>query len=414
LSVDHIKSTFNALRRNKETGAIIWEEQVLLKVPDMVKKEQKTVELEHLIEISRYYGNDPDFVIAGGGNTSYKDDTRIWIKASGIPLAGISEKEFVCLSREKLGRIGSALYNEDPFTREQEVKRDLNEAIISPQNLRPSVETSLHNLIGYSYVVHTHPTLVNGLMCSNRARDEVEARFGAEALYVEYTDPGFSLFKKVQERIAIYQGQHGTVPRIIFLQNHGVFVGADTIAEIRSLYESIDRKIHHGGEISWPLCNPEPFESETTRAIGNHFLERGMASRSIRCELVDHFTESLDRYLSVSRPLAPDIIVYCKSNYLFLGRGLDPDLAIAACEKFEATHGHYPKVILEEHGGLIAVEENPRSVENIINVFTGMMKISYLAENFGGPHFLTAGQVRFIDDWEVENYRREVARGTGS
>jgi ribulose-5-phosphate 4-epimerase/fuculose-1-phosphate aldolase len=254
LSVDHIKSTFNALRRNKETGAIIWEEQVLLKVPDMVKKEQKTVELEHLIEISRYYGNDPDFVIAGGGNTSYKDDTRIWIKASGIPLAGISEKEFVCLSREKLGRIGSALYNEDPFTREQEVKRDLNEAIISPQNLRPSVETSLHNLIGYSYVVHTHPTLVNGLMCSNRARDEVEARFGAEALYVEYTDPGFSLFKKVQERIAIYQGQHGTVPRIIFLQNHGVFVGADTIAEIRSLYESIDRKIHHGGEISWPCA----------------------------------------------------------------------------------------------------------------------------------------------------------------
>ena len=380
----------------------------------MADLKYKTAELEDLIEISTYYGNNPDYTIAGGGNTSYKTDDRMWIKASGIPLAGITEKGFVCLSRQKLGRVDTAVYSEDRLTREAEVKRDLNEAIISPENLRPSVETSLHNLISYAFVVHTHPTLVNGLMCSRRAEQEVEARFGTEALFVEYTDPGFSLFKKLQERIGIYLDRHGIIPRIIFIQNHGVFVAADTVSEIRSLYDSVDRRIIQGGDLSWPGCHPEPFDSEITRAIESHFTERGMTTGSIRCDLVDHFTESMDRFDQVSRPLAPDIIVYCKSSYIFMGRELDADLAIAACEKFEEIHGYYPKVILEENGGLIAVEEDPYSVENVINVYTGMMKISYLAGYFGGPHFLTGDQIRFIDDWEVENYRRKVAKEMGT
>ena len=73
--------------------------------------------LKQLIEISRFYGEDPAYVIAGGGNTSFKDEERIWIKASGIPLAGIGEEGFVCLSRKGLGRVESATYNDDPAIR---------------------------------------------------------------------------------------------------------------------------------------------------------------------------------------------------------------------------------------------------------------------------------------------------------
>jgi NAD(P)-dependent dehydrogenase (short-subunit alcohol dehydrogenase family) len=38
------------------------------------------------------------------------------------------------------------------------------------------------------------------------------------------------------------------------------------------------------------------------------------------------------------------------------------------------------------------------------------MQISYLAENFGGPHFMTDRDIDFIDNWEVENYRRQIAK----
>ena len=363
--------------------------------------------IQELITVSRHYGNDPAYVIAGGGNTSFKDDERIWIKASGIPLAGIGESGFVCLSREKLGKMEVITYSEDSVLREEQVKSDLQDAIISPENLRPSVETSLHNLIDYTYVIHTHPTLVNGLMCSNQVKQEVETRFGTDALYVEYTDPGFILFKKVQERIVAYRKQFGKAPVIIFLQNHGVFVGADSVDEIQSVYESINRQIGSGIDTSIPDHAAEVYESTTSLTLEKHFASRGLISKSIRCALVDHFSESMEKYKKIALPFSPDIIVYCKSNYLFLGGNMEADLVKGACEQFEKTHGYYPKVIIEEKGGLIVIEENERSLENVLEVFIDQMKISFLSEKFGGPHFMTPEQIQFIDNWEVEHYRRK-------
>ncbi len=369
-------------------------------------------EMNQLIEISRYYGDDPAYVIAGGGNTSVKDKEHIWIKASGIPLAGIDERGFVCLSREKLAGIEQKTYSEDSFKREEEVKADMTRAIVSPENLRPSVETSLHNLIDYTYVIHTHPTLVNGLMCSNHVKQELENRFGDKALYVEYTDPGFILFKKLQERIGSYRKKHGKIPQIIFLQNHGVFVGANTTEEVRELYTFIDKQIREGKDLSLPACNAEDYKSEVTEALHTYFSSRELVSKALRCELVDHFTATMDQYLKISEPFSPDIIVYCKSNYLFIGKDADEAIVVSACEQFEETHGYYPKVIIEEAGGLIAIEENLRSLATVFEVFIDLMKISYLSEHFGGPHFMTAEQIRFIDNWEVEHYRRKVAKET--
>ena len=47
-------------------------------------------EIEELIKISRYYGCNKEYVIAGGGNTSYKDESTIWIKASGQSMAELT------------------------------------------------------------------------------------------------------------------------------------------------------------------------------------------------------------------------------------------------------------------------------------------------------------------------------------
>ena len=43
-------------------------------------------------------------------------------------------------------------------------------------------------------------------------------------------------------------------------------------------------------------------------------------------------------------------------------------------------------------------------------VFEDWMKISYLSENFGGPHFMSERDISFIDNWEVENYRRQISK----
>lgn len=62
-------------------------------------------EIEQLIEISRKYGRDSRYVIAGGGNTSYKNADKLRVKASGCALATITEDGFAVLDRKKLNVI---------------------------------------------------------------------------------------------------------------------------------------------------------------------------------------------------------------------------------------------------------------------------------------------------------------------
>lgn len=367
-------------------------------------------ELDKLIEISHYYGENPDYVIAGGGNTSYKNQENIWIKASGIPLAGITGDGFVSLSRDKLARIETAVFSEDPEKREEEVKEQMEEAVLAPKNLRPSVETSLHNLIDYTYVVHTHPTLVNALMCANDVDKEVNERFGDRAILVEYTDPGYILFKKLQGRIASYKASKGKIPQIIFLQNHGVFVGADKVDEIKELYDEINGKISSGKDLNMPSAVTTPLQTEVTEAIGSYFASRALITRSVVGELIRHFTAGKSSLELVSLPFSPDIIVYCKSKYLFLNPDVESDKVSGLIEQFEDRHGYYPKVILQEGDGLTVVEENEKSLQTVHDVFMDLMKISYLSQQFGGPHFMSAEQIRFIDNWEVEHYRRKIAK----
>ena len=125
-------------------------------------------DIEKLVEVSRRYGADSRFVIAGGGNTSFKDNERLWVKASGHALATIDEDGFAVLDRSLLNKMGEKVYSSDPAEREDQVKNDLAAACIT-KGRRPSVETSLHNAMSARFIVHLHPTAVNCVMCSNKA-----------------------------------------------------------------------------------------------------------------------------------------------------------------------------------------------------------------------------------------------------
>ena len=164
-------------------------------------------EIKELIAVSRYYGRDSRYVIAGGGNTSYKTNEKIWVKASGSALATIDEEGFAILDREKLKCVSEKEYSIDSSLREEEVKNDLAAATLT-KGKRPSVETSMHNIINYAYVVHLHPTLVNALMCAKNVTAELNKLFGEQALFIEYTDPGYVLFKKVESKIKAYRASY--------------------------------------------------------------------------------------------------------------------------------------------------------------------------------------------------------------
>ena len=372
-------------------------------------------QIEDLIAISRKFGQDSRFVIAGGGNTSYKDENRLWVKASGHALATITEDGFAVLDRTLLNEMGEKAYNEDTAIREEQVKNDLAVACVT-KDRRPSVETSLHNCMGFAFVVHLHPTLVNGLMCSANA-EAVCGEIFPEALYIEYTDPGYTLFKKVYDRINAYKAANGKEPQVIFLQNHGIFVGGDTTAEIEGIYSEILGKLEAkvaalpegGSEVS-------PTVTDVIPAIRQMLSRSGRGLKTLKVTknaLVDYFLDGSRE--KIAAPFTPDIIVYCKSAYIFIDAESDEEILKQAEEKIEAfaaEKGYTPKVLLIKGVGLVAVGDNFKNAQIITDVFTDAMKVAFYAQSFGGEHPMEKAWIDFIDNWEVENYRRKVAAGS--
>ncbi len=368
-------------------------------------------EIDSLIAISRKYGADPRFVIAGGGNTSYKNAERLWVKASGHALATITEDGFAMLDRALLDHMGKKKYSADTAEREEQVKNDLAAACIT-KDRRPSVETSLHNCMGFSYVVHLHPTLVSGLMCSAQAESKCAELF-PDALYIAYTDPGYTLFKKVYDKIQSYKKSKGREPQVIFLQNHGIFVGADSTEEIEKIYDSIlstlESQVKPLPEGDAPICD---CISETIPAIRTILSRSGRGLKTLKVTnsaLIENMMERVDTLLS---PFTPDGIVYCKSEYIYINPADAEDLVKQAEKKIEAyvhRRGHTPKVLLIKSIGLVAVGDDAKNAQIITDVFTDAVKIARYAESFGGQHPMTRRQISFIDNWEVENYRRKVS-----
>ena len=373
--------------------------------------------IQDLIDISRYYGCNNRFVIAGGGNTSYKDDAKIWVKASGSSLATIAEDGFAVLDRSKLNLMSEKKYSADAAEREEQVKNDLADATLT-KGKRPSVETSMHNIIQYAYVVHLHPTLVNGLMCAQDGFTKLTELFGDKQVYVPYTDPGYVLFKKVEESIWEYRKINKEEPQVIWLQNHGIFVAADSINEIKVIYTRIIEKLERAVTIQLPLGD-RPFCSCTELILpGLRMMlsKEGLKTLKVRKNnLIKFFYDSEIEQKNIARPFTPDAIVYCKSNYLFLNQE-DPEAVLIEAETaiadFKQKQGYLPKVILIKSVGLVAVGDNTRQCDIILDVFEDAMKIAFLSKSFGDAHPMTQDQIDFIDNWEVENYRRSVAAGT--
>jgi NAD(P)-dependent dehydrogenase (short-subunit alcohol dehydrogenase family) len=63
--------------------------------------------------------------------------------------------------------------------------------------------------------------------------------------------------------------------------------------------------------------------------------------------------------------------------------------------------------------GVFTIAENYTSAELCLDVYEDLIKISHYALLCGGIKFLSPEQVSFIDQWEVENYRRKVAQSSG-
>ncbi|MBR5218125.1 MAG: SDR family NAD(P)-dependent oxidoreductase [Clostridia bacterium] len=370
--------------------------------------------LETLAKLSNKYGSDSNFVLAGGGNTSFKDDKYLYIKGSGTTLATIKPEEFVAMDRAKLAAMWNKEYSADTNEREKEVLVDLMAAKVDPQSGRPSVETSLHDLMPFTYVVHLHPAMVNGLTCSKDADKAATELFGDSFIWIGDSEPGYVLAKKVKDASEAYKSKTGKDVQMIILKNHGIFVAANTPEEIDAIYADVMAKL--SAKVEMPDFTPAEFDTDRAVALAPAIRMLSLPVVTFFCNNeAKKFIKDAKAFAPVSSAFTPDHIVYCKAEPLFVEEAADLDEQYAKLEKaindYKAAYGYEPRVIAVQNLGIFAAGASKKAADTVVALFTDAMKIAVFAQGFGGESFMSDYLINFIKNWEVESYRASVGAG---
>lgn len=364
--------------------------------------------LDVIVALSREYGANSAYVLAGGGNTSVKDGDTMYVKASGTRLGTIDAEGFVPLSLTALNRIWEKSYPAETNAREDAVLADMNDSrTVAGDSRRPSVESLLHGFFPYPFVVHTHPSLVNGLTCSKTGEAVVAELFGDSAVWIPVIDPGYTLAKAVRDAALANKAKTGIFPRIVFLQNHGVFIAGSTPAEIRTLYGKIMDALQAKVKASPTPCTDadDPALAEVAAAVC-------AAIPSVVCETftsadIKSMTSDQAGWKDLEFGVTPDHIVYFGYRTLLVKDAAEAKTAIP---EFTKREGFAPRIVAVRGKGVVAANTSAAKAAEARSLFEDQVKVAVYARSFGGMQLMPEANVNFIRTWEAEKYRASKSK----
>lgn len=389
--------------------------------------------VEDLVRMSRAVGRDGRLIQGGGGNTSVKsaDGALMWVKASGTALGQMRRgagyravrvaEAAAMLHDEALAALPSA-------DREREVLARLLAACADDLPGRPSVETSLHAFLGRC-VIHIHPAAANGLACARRgqaAAGDIFRNRPRPPLFVRYTDPGVVLARSTHRAVRRYTRAHGGPPEVIFLGNHGVFVSTSTAREALALSREIDRTVRREWAARYdpavealprwtriPPARRRRLAAGVTRALkaaaqphlGRRLTVIWNEGPDVRRFLRDRDAAKLCR----AGPLTPDHMVYAHGAPMWIEDAESPTLRNTIQKQVAASLAHFgttARCALAAGVGLFTVGGSRERCASAEAITLASLTTLLVAKAFGGPRGLTPRAARYINEWEVEEFRR--------
>lgn len=385
-----------------------------------------------LIKLSRHYGANIDYVIAGGGNTSVKIGDRLFAKGSGHPLATITEDGFVEMDRTALEKILQSDFGTDPMVREDRFKAAIMAARVHPEKeQRPSVETLLHHLVPKTFVAHTHSTVANFCTCTADGEALAKKLFGDDILWIPDVNPGMVLAQTLHKAIQDYTRRtRRDGPRAILLQNHGLVVSGDTADEILASTEWIVSTLlqHISGKTNLaPLgpvtCLPDDQVTRLVNVIAPALRGLLTDSDTLKFVLFDRSPAILNlvgsptgKSVALNGPLTPEQIVYCLSFPLWVELPSEPtpeailEILRQAVKAYRDTYRLPPQIVLVKGLGLFAAESDALQTRIAFEVYADAVRIMLGAAQFGAVRHMPRDKREFIEKWEVEAYRRNITR----
>ncbi len=382
--------------------------------------------LKDLIKISNATGRDAGLVQAGGGNTSVKtaDGKYMYIKASGTALKDMNMKNgwrrlrldvvLPIIEDKSIARL-------DTQARETEVKNRLLLACddkISSE-ARPSLESHFNALLD-KYVVHLHPEAVLAYTCAKNGREKLQKLFKDEKfppVWVPYVGLGYMLARKIKKVTADYKKRYGRGPAIIFLQNHGLAVAANSTSaalrlvhrvvkdcngKLRQLKPGKIRPISDQTITDTKLCIRRAFFEATGRYTSiSYFCDDNIAA----------FWRQTDAQKMLSSGvLTPDELLYANGPAMWVTRC--DSTAIAARLRTQIKNGLNPSAAFLVKGVGLFVAGSEKIAPAVRDIVASSLFVRTNAFRLGGICGLNKRQQNFINQWETDAFRRKLADGS--
>ncbi len=344
---------------------------------------------QQLVAISKYAGARFDLAQAGGGNSSIKSiDGLMYIKSSGCGLCEVAvDKNIATVDLQKVKSIlsNSALL----LTRDKRAREIITSNLMKDATLdenRPSIETLLHSLM-YKHTLHTHPIVV-GLVVSQKNWIQILETIFAENEYVAvcYETPGIELALRLDQEIKTY----GKIPKITFLQNHGLIISSNDYAEISFLTEMVIEKIETYYNLDMAIY-------KTTNQIID-LLNKIKLTDNIAYVSDDVVINDFLSKISIPVPFCPDVFVYCGFKIVFLKNIND----LESLETYLQEFHELPKVlILNNRMYFIALSiKKAKEMEEV-------MKFHLIIQNQSqNLTLLPLEELAYLNNWEAEKYRQ--------
>lgn len=189
-------------------------------------KAPENAEFSALTELSARIGDNSLLTQGAGGNTSIKIADTMWIKASGQWLADAKHQEIMVPVALKAMRAayeaGEDVENSSRF-------------LAGETNLRPSIETAMHAVIKQPVVIHVHCIETIAASVQQDAQTLLTEKLkGLDWAFIPYVRPG----QRLADAIALQPGHD-----IYVFGNHGLTIGAETVAEAEDLMMQVNRRL---------------------------------------------------------------------------------------------------------------------------------------------------------------------------
>lgn len=324
--------------------------------------------MEELTATAAELGGDPLLIQGAGGNASVKIGDALWVKASGTWMRdAVLRNIFAHVSLAPL----LTLRENGEF----EAMDALLQSGRTGNELRPSIETSLHALMPHAAVVHAHAvnSVAVSVLGDGQARFKHAMGRDIRGIFIPYTKPGAPLARAVAEALAV----HGPAD-VLLLQNHGVVVGADRPRAAADLLREVERRL------TLPARSlPKP-DITAARAWENkaYCLAEAQSSAALDPFLFEVLTRA---------PLTPDQVV-------FLGG------AISVTASAEECVGAAPLTFKAGVGAFRRRDCTPGALSMIDALLDVAVRLPEGAQVLG----IAASHAAELLDWEAEKYRKSL------